>query len=427
MKAKSIKNLILISFPIIIFVIGIVLCSVLIPAYAKNWNENLTLAQTVTPYWKNENNGEITVYDEIVMPIRYGSSNEAICYLAYTPKTIVSVKNYSGEITYSSSQYSVEGNKISFAYNNGMPYVQDEWLDNKNVPSQYQEGLINSTYNDGGGTNSGNHVIAENALTRTNHLIVTYTYDSSQDLGFEVPSFQPENYPNLLKKLNNKEPVKILIFGDSISVGASASSMMGFAPYLPTWFELIKNYLVEKYYNGDNSKVTIVNESEGGQASSYGVEQLYNNTFNKTGFDLIIIGFGMNDASLQLNGNIFKSNISTILNHLRAFSPNADYILLGSFTANPKSTFFGPHAEYMPLLADLANKFNLIGDMGSQSGCTFVNMYEISDGILSKKQANNTNDRRYQYLDISANYTNHPNDYMIRLYAGAILSTFIDF
>ena len=225
MKTKSIKNLILISFPIIIFVIGIVLCSVLIPAYAKNWNENLTLAQTVTPYWKNENNGEITVYDEIVMPIRYGSSNEAICYLAYTPKTIVSVKNYSGEITYSSSQYSVEGNKISFTYNNGMPYVQDEWLDNKNVPSQYQDGIINSAYNDDGGTNSGMHVIAENALTRTNHLVVTYTYDSSQDLGFEVPSFQPENYPNLLKKLNNKEPVKILIFGDSISVGASASSV----------------------------------------------------------------------------------------------------------------------------------------------------------------------------------------------------------
>ena len=77
---------------------------------------------------------------------------------------------------------------------------------------------------------------------------------------------------------------------------------------------------------------------------------------------------------------------------------------------------------------EIANNFNDIDDIyENKSGCTFVNMYDISTGILAKKTANNTNDKRYQYIDISANYTNHPNDFMIRLYAGAILSTFIDF
>ena len=80
----------------------------------------------------------------------------------------------------------------------------------------------------------------------------------------------------------------------------------------------------------------------------------------------------------------------------------------------------------MSHLADLATTFNLINSQ-NKSGCTFVNLYDVSMGILSRKQANNPNDTRYQYLDISANYTNHPNDFMVRLYAGFILSTFIDF
>ena len=36
-------------------------------------------------------------------------------------------------------------------------------------------------------------------------------------------------------------------------------------------------------------------------------------------------------------------------------------------------------------------------------------------------------DTRYRYIDISANYTNHPNDFMVRLYAGSVLSAFLPF
>lgn len=81
----------------------------------------------------------------------------------------------------------------------------------------------------------------------------------------------------------------------------------------------------------------------------------------------------------------------------------------------------------MQELSDLAESLTIIS-ASHKSGCTFVNLWNISTGILAKKQANNSvGDTRYQYMDISANYTNHPNDFMVRLYAGAILSTFIDF
>ena len=39
-----------------------------------------------------------------------------------------------------------------------------------------------------------------------------------------------------------------------------------------------------------------------------------------------------------------------------------------------------------------------------------------------------TNSRaRYIYIDISGNYTNHPNDFMVRLYAGSVLAAFLPF
>ena len=390
-----------------------------------------TREQMTIPYWFNTNGDETIVYNEIVTPIRYGSNANAVGYLTYTPTEIISVQNYAMDTEYSSSSYTISGNQISFPYNNGMPYMQEEWLDGLNIPSQYQDGsIVNTSYNDGGGTNRGVHVVAENALTRTNFIVVTYSYNHKQQgLGFSTPEYQPENYSNLLAKLTAGEPVKILVFGDSISVGASASSMMGFAPYTPTYFDQIKNDLVARYYGGDASKVTIVNASKGGEASSWGVKQLMQSAFDKTGYDLVIVGFGMNDGSLNLTSNvkIFKSNIAQIVNELRIYSPEADFVLLGTFTPNPKSIFAGNHEDQMAELEDLANKLN-ISTGSHKSGCTFVNMWAISTGILAKKQANNNvGDTRYQYMDISANYTNHPNDFMVRLYAGSILSTFVDF
>ena len=55
------------------------------------------------------------------------------------------------------------------------------------------------------------------------------------------------------------------------------------------------------------------------------------------------------------------------------------------------------------------------------SGCAFLS----DDILLAYPQADG--DARYRYLDLSANFTNHPNDFMVRLYAGCILSTFVEF
>lgn len=165
-----------------------------------------------------------------------------------------------------------------------------------------------------------------------------------------------------------------------------------------------------------------MNPSVGGTVSSWGVEQTVSGAYDKREYDLVMIGFGMNDGTLKVSPSEFTANIKAIVEGIREQSPDADYLVVGSFTPNPKSEFFGIHADYIQPTAALSEELN-----GETSGCAYLSMYEMTTALLENKQKNNEKDGRYQYIDISSNYTNHPNDFTVRLYAGAILSTFLEF
>ena len=50
-----------------------------------------------------------------------------------------------------------------------------------------------------------------------------------------------------LSKLEKKEPVKILIYGDSIASGCNSSSDTGDEPFAPKWYEMMEAALKKKY------------------------------------------------------------------------------------------------------------------------------------------------------------------------------------
>lgn len=385
--------------------------------------------ETVTPYWENVYGDYTVVYNEVVSPVSYGvDATTATGYLTYEPYRIISVRDCTLEREYTAGEYTLSGNALSVPTDGSMPYICNEWLDFKNIPEEFKDFMVESpsAYNDKGGTNKGKHVITEGSLTRSNCLYVTYAYDSSkQETGFEKPVYQPENFGNLLEKLSSATPVKILVFGDSIFTGASASGVVGFPPGLPAFFDLIKSNLADRYYGGDESKITLVNQSVGGTLSDWGVEQVENKAFDVSGYDFVMIGFGMNDGceSFDTSPTAFANNIKRIVEGIREGSPNADYLVIGSFTPNPKSIFAGNHADFIKPVSEMCvNELN-----AKDSGCTYFSMYEMSLAILQNKQKNNPEDGRYQYVDLSSNYTNHPNDFTVRLYAGAILSLFNQF
>ena len=384
--------------------------------------------ETVTPYWLNEENGYTLIYNEIVVPIQYGSkATTATGYLTYEPYKIISVRDYTLEKEYGECDYALSGNAITVATDGSMPYIRDEWLDYKNIPEEFSDGVSEaaSLYNDNGGTNRGKHVISEGSLTRTNHLCVTYAYKSSeQELGFETPEYAEASFARLTAKMKKGEPIKMLVFGDSISVGASASSFVNFAPYLPTWFDLVKSAIAKRCYGGDESRISLVNTSVGGENSNWGVRQIESGAFDVEGYDFVIVGFGMNDSysGYDTTPAVFAKNIEKIVSGIREGSPDADFLVMGPFTPNPKSIFAGKHADYVGPTREKCEELD-----GKTSGCVYISMYEMTTAILSAKQKNNDEDTRYQYIDLSSNYTNHPNDFTVRLYAGAIIGTVLGF
>lgn len=384
-----------------------------------------TQKEVITPFWENETGGYTVVYNEVVTPIRYAKAETATGYLAYEPYAIISVRDHTLQKEYGEEDYTLEGNAITVRADGSMPYIADEWLDNKNIPEEFSDSVVEggTKYTDFGGTNFGKHVISEGSLTRTNHLCVTYAYKSSeQETGFAMPEYAPEKAAGFLTKLERGEAVKILVFGDSIFTGASASSVVGFEPNLPAFFDLIKTELAARYYGGDESKITLVNESVGGTVSEWGAAQVESEAFDASGYDFVMIGFGMNDGSLKVPVSEYTGNVGKIVEGIRAKSPDADFLVVGSFIPNPKSVFSGIHDEYIGPTATLCEELN-----SETSGCAYLSMYEMTEAILKAKQKNNPKDARYQYIDVSSNYTNHPNDFTVRLYAGAILSTFVTF
>ena len=158
--------------------------------------------------------------------------------------------------------------------------------------------------------------------------------------------------------------------------------------------------------------------------SSWGADQVKGGAIDMDGFDLVVLGFGINDGSLLKSAASFVGNTRTMIDGIRAHSPSADFIVVGSFAPNPKSIFWGEgmHADYIEPTRALCDEKN-----GSSSGCTYVGLYDLSLGLLANKQNAADGDTRYRYLDLSANFTNHPGDFMVRLYAGCILSTFVEF
>ena len=352
-------------------------------------------AETVTPFWFNVSGDETVVYNEIVVPILYGGRTLASGYLAYEPTEIISVRDYTLGREYGKDEYTVSGRRITVTVDDdaeigeGMPYIRDEWLDAKNIPDEFMDNVSPdpAMYNDGGGTNRGKHVVAEGSLTRTNLLHVTYAFDhTEQDLGFEPQAYTPERFSRLTAKLEAGEPVRMLVLGD-------------------------------------REMIELVNVSVGGEASDYGVSVVEGGETDLADFDFVIIGFGMNDGTLGVTKDVFTSNTERMIDGIREHSPDADFAVLGCFTPNPRSIFFGIQSQYIEPVTALCDEKNT-----SASGCTYVGMYDLSSAILQNKQrASSTQDTRYRYIDISANYTNHPNDFMVRLYAGSVLSAFLPF
>jgi acyl-CoA thioesterase-1 len=214
------------------------------------------------------------------------------------------------------------------------------------------------------------------------------------------PTFAGKRLGRTLDKLEKKEPLTIVVSGDSISEGFNASEFTKTPPYMPPFPTLIAAQLEKTY----GAKVTMNNLAVGGWSSANGVNDL--DRLLRCKPDLAIIAYGMNDVGGR-NPTAFKTNIATMLRRIREVNPTTEVILVATMTGNPD--WVATPAEMFPAYRDALASLE-------GPGVVLADLTAVWQRLL----------RRKRHVDVTGNGVNHPDDYGHRVYAQAILALLVD-
>lgn len=227
---------------------------------------------------------------------------------------------------------------------------------------------------------------------------LSVTYQHSDAYAGSIPPRQGDLLPKTLAKLEAGEPLRMLIYGDSIAVGAQSSGWCDAAPYAPPWYDLFAQELMAVH----DSEVTVINTAVGGMTSAWGTDNAKKLVAEQKP-DLAIIAFGMNDGSTGVKKSSYIWNTLQIMAHVRAQNPDCEFILVATTLPNPLSSFAtGQHETYQPWLLHLAQK-----------GVAVADMTTVHQDMLLRKR----------FEDFNANNINHPNDFLVRVYAQVLVET----
>ncbi len=229
---------------------------------------------------------------------------------------------------------------------------------------------------------------------------IAVTYEpSGRDWEFPAPVSSIDQLPRLKKLFAEKAPVRVLLFGDSISAGGDCSALLGVPPYQPDYGTLVVRKLASHY----GSEITLINPSRAGATSEAGAKQV---DAQAAAFlpDLAIIAFGMNDRAPERQPH-FRENIEKIIDAIRAKSPGTEFLIVTPMLNNPKQPAgLGP----VQSIRDEALKI-------SRAGLAFADVTSTHLAMIAHKD----------YLDLSGNGANHPNDFLHRIYAQRILEVLV--
>ena len=222
------------------------------------------------------------------------------------------------------------------------------------------------------------------------HIYVTYRHSDS--IKSPPGGTDLTKLPKTLAKLKAGKPVKIVLFGDSISAGANASGICRVQPFMPSWGDLVAQKL-RAYYKAD---VTYLNRALGGMNSPWGDKNAPTLAAADKP-DLAIIAFGMND---RMPAEEFAKLQKNIMEKIRAQNPNVEFVFVASMRANPMWKNFAVHDEYRLELKKL-----------EKTGVAVADVRAAHTALLQKKR----------FIDMTGNNVNHPNDFLIRVYAQTVL------
>jgi lysophospholipase L1-like esterase len=217
---------------------------------------------------------------------------------------------------------------------------------------------------------------------------VTYRHDGVWTGPY--PEFAEQRMPRTIAKLRQRQPLKVVFYGDSITAGASASVQTMEPPYQPAWADLMVQMLRDAYH----APITSRNRALGGTRSDWGATHAKTLVAAESP-DLCVIAFGMNDRASVAPAQ-FEANLRAILAAVRKTRPEAEFILVSSMLNNPEWSSPDRLWEYRAALYRLAGPGVIVADLTG-----------VHRELL----------RRKDYIAMSGNNLNHPNDYLVQWYA----------
>jgi len=236
---------------------------------------------------------------------------------------------------------------------------------------------------------------------------VTYTHAKGLWKG-PVPEFAGEKLPRTIGKLKAGGPVRLMVVGDSISVGHAATCMRRDRkpPGRPAYFTQVAMGLRKAY----GAKVRVTNISGNGRIAGWGTSQI--ERLRKRGRDLgkpdlAVIAFGMNDWCRGRTAEQFAARVAGDMDKVRELAAEAEFILVSPMLPWPEWSAPNPKCfeTYPAALSELAAK----------EGAAFVNMTAVWAELLKRKDFHDIGDP-----------LNHPNDFGHKVYAQMILGVLVE-
>jgi lysophospholipase L1-like esterase len=333
-----------------------------------------------TPVWEGN-----TVYNETVWPVDF-DGGETVIPLLYHADRIISVTDTALQTVFEPGRdYELCDGKILIKRGGKMRITpkNEFFLSEIQKDSPFQIGA------EGGGW----LFFAEGDGITKKQYCVTYGHSDGWNMK------KPEPTKKLVKtrrKIKEKTPFTFAFFGDSICYGANSSGLKDIMvpPYAPIWSEMTVQNL-----NENGGHVSHINRAVGGMNSQWGAEQLYP-LFKDDKFDIMLLAFGMNDATVERFEEFHMKMIEDALK----INPDCEFLLTSTTLPHKLAAgFYREQYKQQAILERICEKCGGITEL--------VPMTDMHTALLSRKR----------FFDMTGNNVNHPNDFLASVYAQTIL------
>jgi len=326
------------------------------------------ISELMRPFWK----GGFVSNEAVLLTSR--NDGPAMGTLMFLPTRIVSVASYDGAVKYQEGDdYSVEGRTLLAGAHSRMSQV-------------HSKDLLSGE-------------LAWNVIGGKQVLV---TYEHGDAWTGPVQSYVGNQLPNTQARLRDHHPVRIVIYGDSISYGLGSSHMQKISPWQPPWVDLFIDELKKAW---QDPGITLFNASQSGADSNW-AKRMAGRMVASLHPDLTVIAFGQNDF-WSVSPEAFAANISDVMRTVRDANPQAEFLLLSTmrfdpaYTADP--TYWNHVSGYQAQLRAL-----------TAQGVQLVDITAISGAVFAAKAPRDC-----------INDPLHPNDYLSRWYAQSMVAALV--